>query len=226
MLIYFLFFSFIIISSILIIYVPLEISGIRKDYLCIKLISIVTIMSLLLYISYGNFRLVKVSLDDGQVKANNVSKKIRPLLVKLKKEQLDMRIYLSDYPNDHVIWSNLGQSYFMVQNFKQAKFSYIQALKLEPLNKIYFMNLITSNANLNKDHLYNKDELALFNFIVNDINNTHAINLIALHLYKRNLFRDALVFWKQILININHENLIKYHPECSPATPKQKQANT
>merc|ERR1712048_857243 len=115
-----------------------------------------------------------------------MGEKIRPLLVRLKKQQLDMRIYLSEYPNDHIIWSNLGQSYFMVQNFKQSKFAFSQALKLKPYNNIYLMNLITSNANSNNGVLQKKDEYLLYRFISKNINYTHALNLVALNLYKKN----------------------------------------
>ena len=208
--IFFLLFIFII--STFIVYIPNYItkSGFYKKSIHLNTSLLIAISTLLLYSLFGNVQLLNLMFNEKQIQTNEMSNKIRPLLIKLKKEQLDMRIYLSEYPNDHVIWSNLGQSYFMVHNFKQARFSYVQALKLKPMNTTYLMNLITSNANLNKGILKNKDKLILLNFIIKDIKNTHAINLIALQLYKKNLFLESLILWKQMLINMNKkENIIK-----------------
>ena len=163
--------------------------------------------SFLFYILVGNFFILNKNYNSEQILLTHKSKKIRPLLVRLKKQQLDMRIYLSEYPNDHIIWSNLGQSYFMVQNFKESRFAFSQALKLQPRNEIYLMNLITSNANLNKGFLKKKDEYLLYKFIMNNMKYTHALNLIALNLYQKNLYQESLLFWEQTLININEKQL-------------------
>ena len=203
----------IFIYSIIILYLPIKLcdeninKNIEKKFIVILIAS----SCFIFYLMIGNLFLIKNIYNEKQILLNKKSEKIRPLLIRLKKQQLDMRIYLSEYPNDHIIWSNLGQSYFMVQNFKQSKFAFIQALKLKPYNNIYLMNLITSNANLNNGKLKKKDKYLLYKFIINNINYTHALNLIALNLYQQNLFHKSLIFWKQILINLNKNNLLRFN---------------
>lgn len=197
----------IIVCSLFTFYIPFKIYKLENNNFISarKVAFFIFLSSFSFYILFGNFSNLNKIYNDKQLLLYNKSKKIRPLLVRLKKQQLDMRIYLSEYPNDHIIWSNLGQSYFMVQNFKQSKFAFSQALKLKPRNEIYLMNLITSDANLEKGFLKKKDEYLLYMFILKNKKYTHALNLIALNLYQKNSYKNSLLFWEQILINMGNK---------------------
>ena len=206
----------IILYTILVLCIPMRIKeictlGQRFSFDNLKIILTISFFSVLSYSYLSDFFSIGDKYGEKQVQLIEKSENIRPLLVRLKKQQLDMRIYLSEYPNDHIIWSNLGQSYFMVQNFKQARFAFSQALKLKPYNKIYLMNLITSNTNLDKGILKKKDEYLICKFLIADISHTHVINLIALNLYQRGLYEHSLIFWKQILINLEEDYLTPVH---------------
>lgn len=175
-----------------------------------NIIILLSIFSSIFYFFIGNFIDLDKKYSQNQILMDEKSYKVRPLIIRLKKQQIDMRIYLSEFPNDHIIWSNLGQSYFMVQNFMQSKFAFSQALKLKPNNNVYLMNLITSNANMSNGNLKNKDEFLLYKFALNNIKNTHALNLIALNLYQKHFFVNSLIFWQQILINLEKDNISSF----------------
>lgn len=109
-----------------------------------------------------------------------------------------LKINIKKNPQKAEPYYLLGRLYSSQESWKDAYEAFNMALKLEPKNEKFRINLLLTSWELNHEFKTN-DLVSLHEIIATDPHQLDALSMLAMNAYTLNQFKEAIDYWQKIL---------------------------
>ena len=171
---------------------PTAVSSNNNYALVIIVVAILPISSVFMYKYFSSIGNVVVP----NAQQANIEEQARSL----EQAVVSLEAHLQQNPNDADGWKNLGQSYFVMQQFDKAVEAYLKANELKNNADPDVLVLLAEASGFAKDDLFEEYEISLLNQAL-QINPNHerALWYSGYTAYSADQFQEAVVHWEKLL---------------------------